>query len=251
MEVEILTAWSDNYIYVLHNGPGGSAAVVDPSMVAPVNNALAELGVTLTHVLITHYHADHIEGCPELRASHSCRVLGPPGEATPYVDSFVTDGESVDLGFTQLRVMGVPGHTENDLAFYSENGKALFTGDAMFVGGCGRVFGGSYVQMWDSLKKLRALPDDVRVYCGHDYSVENLEFAAHLDPANSDVTDALAEIRDKSRQGIPTVPSLLSTEKAVNPFLRCEDPAIISAAGVRGGTAEAVFAAIRKMKDRW
>lgn len=251
MKVEVLTAWSDNYIYLLHNGPGSSAAVVDPSIASVVNDALGRLGVTLTHVLVTHYHADHTGGCAELRDSHHCRVLGPSGSGEPYVDSVVSDGESIDLGFTQLHVIGVPGHTDNHLAFYSEDGKALFTGDAMFVGGCGRVFTGSYSQMWSSLKKLRALPDDVKVYCGHDYSVDNLEFAAHLEPANPDVARALAEIRQKRLRGEPTVPSLLSREKDVNPFLRCEEPAIVSAAGMCGETAESVFTTIRKMKDNW
>jgi len=251
MEVEILRTRGDNYIYVIHNGPGSDAAVVDPSTASPVRDALTRLGVTLSHVLITHYHADHTGGCSELKRAFPCIVLGPSGAGAPPVDSFLGDGDTVDLGYSQLRVIGVPGHTANDVAFYSDDGKALFTGDTMFAGGCGRVFGGSYAQMWNSLNKLRALPDDVRVFCGHDYTVENLEFAAHLDPANPDVKKALEQTREKARQGLPTVPSLLATEKAVNPFLRCDAPAVISAAGIRDGNPEGVFAAIRKMKDRW
>lgn len=223
----------DNHIYLLV--ADGIMAVVDPATAGPVEGAGRQLGCRLELVLITHHHADHTGGVEELRARWGCRVAGPPGGMA--VDTVVRDGDCLSFGRHAIEVLSVPGHTDHDVAYCVPDAHAVFTGDVLFAGGCGRVFGGQTETMWESLCRLRALPDDVRVFGGHDYTEDNLEFALSLAPGDADVQVRLDALRRQQAQGLPLAPSTIAEERRTNPFLRCR-------------SAEE-FARIRKLKDAW
>jgi len=235
VHIEILTL-GDNYVYLLV--AEGGAAVVDPSSAQEVLSAARKLDVGISTILVTHHHFDHTAGCKALKSATGCEIVGPDHCGIPGLDRRVGDGDRVPVAGTEFLVLAVPGHTLTHVAYHSPEEKILFTGDTLFAGGCGRLCEGAAAQMLTSLNRLRSLPDDTLVYCGHDYTVENLEFAAHLDPDNADVKARRKEVTDLSRNGKPTVPSLLGTEKMTNPFLR------------EGLTVER-FSEIRGMKDRW
>lgn len=243
MVVRIISALGDNYIYLLHDDR--SAAVIDPGQAGPVLAALDDPQLRLELALVTHGHFDHTGGCDELAAATGCAVAGPGRSRA------LADGDVVPAAGTELHVMSVPGHTCDDVAYYAPAEKMLWTGDTLFAGGCGRIFGGGAHQMWESLRKIRALPDDVAVYCGHDYTQENLEFALHLEPKNETVARRLAEVRQLCRNGEPVAPSPLGLEKLTNPFLRADSKAMKQAAGMPDASPVEVFAEIRRRKDRW
>jgi hydroxyacylglutathione hydrolase len=247
MHVAVLPALGDNYVYLLVEGREG--AVVDPAEAGPALSAARTLGADITLALITHHHYDHTAGCAALKNGTGCTIVGPTGGSP--VDRTVGEGDTVRLGGSDLHVLAVPGHTRNHVAYYAPGERCVWTGDTLFVSGCGRIIGGTAEQMWESLKKIRALPDDTRVYCGHDYTEDNLEFALHVDPENRDVQAQLNEVRDRARKSQPTVPSTLAVEKRTNPFLRADADPMAEALGMAGAPPVAVFAELRRRKDRW
>lgn len=243
MEVLVIPALTDNYIYLLHDGR--SAAVIDPADAGPVFAALDEHGLKLDMALVTHSHLDHTAGCDDLAAATGCAVAGPGQARTP------AEGEVIHAAGVDLSVIAVPGHTAGDIAYYAAAQKMLWTGDTLFVAGCGRIFSGAAATMWNALSRIRELPDDVAMYCGHEYTVENLEFALHLEPDNVAVAQRLAQAKQLRRNGQPTVPSLLGLEKATNPFLRSDSNAMRRAVTMPDAAPADVFAELRRRKDRW
>jgi hydroxyacylglutathione hydrolase len=252
LEIVPLPAFQDNYIWTLRSGR--HAAVVDPGEARPVREYLAREGLTLAAVLATHHHPDHVGGIAELVGSSKLPVFGPKAEPIPALTHPVGQGDSVaipEIGAAFL-VLDIPGHTRAHVAYYGLG--SLFCGDTLFACGCGRVFEGTAAQMLDSLSKLAALPDETRVYCGHEYTLANIRFARAVDPANS----ALAEREERARRlreaGRPTLPSTLGEERATNPFLRCAEPAVVESAnkylGARVADPVRVFAAIREWKNK-
>jgi hydroxyacylglutathione hydrolase len=243
MHIETVRA-GDNFIHVLIAGAG--AAVVDPGMAAPIQALLAKRELALEMILLTHYHADHTGGCAALR-NKACEVVGPPGGFVD-LDRVVGDGEAIAFGTTTIEVLAVPGHTAFDAAYHVPGAKAVFTGDVLFAAGCGRMFSRDAQQMWKSLCRLRDLPDETRVYGGHDYTRENLAFAVHLEPDNAAVRERLAQFLANPAT---VSPSTLAEEKATNPFLRCDTDSVAAAANLSRRPAAEIFAAVRGMKDRW
>jgi hydroxyacylglutathione hydrolase len=253
LEIVPLPAFQDNYIWTLRNG--GNAAVVDPGEARPVQDYLAKEGLSLVAILATHHHPDHVGGIAELVAQNKVPVFGPKGEPIPALTHPVGQGDSavipgLDASFT---VLDIPGHTRAHVAYYGLG--SLFCGDTLFACGCGRVFEGTAAQMLDSLSKLAALPDETRVYCGHEYTLANIRFARAVDPGN-----ALLAAREERAQrlrdaGRPTLPSTLGEERATNPFLRCAEPAVVESAnkylGARIADPARVFAAIRDWKNKF
>ena len=259
MEIVPVPQLSDNYAYLLIDGETGDAAVVDCAEAAPVLDEVRRRGVRLGAVLATHHHFDHVGGNPDLlRALPGLRVHGSADDAPriPGITHRVRDGDPVEVGRLRARVILIPAHTSGHVAYYFPTERAVFTGDTLFAGGCGRLFEGDAAQMMGSLAKLAALPDDTRVYCGHEYTEKNLRFATTLEPGNRALRDKLAAVEELRRGGLPTVPSTIADEKATNPFLRTDSPEL--AASVRHRRPEvaandrvALFAAVRQLKDRF
>ncbi len=246
--ISILPAFSDNFIYVIHNG--SSAAVIDPSAAYQVSKFLKENNLGLETVLITHHHSDHTGGVGQLKKETGCTVIGG-GSRMGGGDSAVSDGDERESAGLSVRVIGVPGHTNDHVAYYIPSLKAVFTGDALFSAGCGRLFEGSAKQMYTSLQKLAALDDDTLVYCGHEYTDENLQFAAMVDPGNEYVKEKLEAVRDTISQGGYSVPSTIAEEKKTNPFLRAGELSIRKYLHMERASDVEVFAELRNRKDRF
>lgn len=250
--IEQIPVLVDNYIYLLHEPESGATAVVDPAVAAPVLERLAERGWRLTHILNTHHHGDHTGGNIELKRATGAQVVGARKDAArlPGLDVEVVEGDTFLLGHAAAMVFETPGHTSGHIAFWFPDSHALFCGDTLFSLGCGRLFEGTPEQMWDSLAKLRDLPPDTAVYCAHEYTAANGRFARLLERGNADLATRLDQVAALAAAHRPTVPSLLAVERAANPFLRADEPAIARAVGLEPGTAPArVFAELRRRKD--
>jgi hydroxyacylglutathione hydrolase len=256
LAVLTVPAFKDNYLWLIHDGV--HAAVVDPGDGQPILDALRAHGLTLTAILLTHHHADHIGGVPQLLAEYSVPVYGPRNDHIAAVTHPLGEGDRVQVpGLAlELSVLDVPGHTLGHIAYVRETPGAhwLFCGDTLFGGGCGRLFEGTPAQMAASLAKLAALPEDTLVYCAHEYTLSNLRFAEAVEPGNRALQMRL-EADSKARgTNLPTIPSNIAIENATNPFLRATEPAIIDslvAAGrlQPGATPVAAFAALREWKN--
>ncbi|GBE93362.1 hydroxyacylglutathione hydrolase [Nostoc cycadae] len=257
MRVLRLEALSDNYIFLLHNTQQNIAAVVDPAEAEPVLSKLAELNAELVAIFNTHHHHDHVGGnqqlmqrCPKLTVYGGAEDQGRiPGQQV-----FLQQGDRISFGDRPAEVIFVPGHTRAHIAYYfpphtADEPGELFCGDTLFAGGCGRLFEGTPTQMVSSLEKLRSLPDNTRVWCAHEYTLKNLQFALTVDGENTDLQQRYAEVNTFRTQGKATVPSLLGVEKRTNPFLRWEQPSLQLAAN--SNDAVQTFARIRGMKDRF
>jgi hydroxyacylglutathione hydrolase len=243
----------DNYGVLVHDPASGATAAIDAPEAAPVENALTASGWKLTDILVTHHHGDHTAGIAELKRHHRCRVTAPRGEAAkiPDVDATVGEGDTVAVGKLLAKVIETPGHTLGQINYFFPTAKLLFAGDTLFSIGCGRVIEGTPEMMWQSLLKLRALPDDTRLYCGHEYTDANIRFAKTIEPGNAALTARAAEVKRQLAAGEPTIPSLLGEEKRANVFLRADDPAVAAAVGLAGKPAAEVFAEVRARKNRF
>jgi hydroxyacylglutathione hydrolase len=245
-------AFRDNYIWTLRRGE--SVAVVDPGDAQPVLEYLARERVRLVAILATHHHADHVGGIATLCAGHDVPVYGPRHEPIPTLTRPVGGGDTVTIPEldASFAVLDIPGHTRAHVAYYGA--QSLFCGDTLFACGCGRVFEGTPEQMSASLARLAALPDDTRVYCGHEYTLANIAFARTVEPANAALATLEVEAREQRAQDRPTLPSTVGREKATNPFLRCTEAAVIRSAeaylGARTTSPVGVFAALREWKNR-
>jgi len=255
LEITPLPAFEDNYIWLIANPGDNGYVAVDPGDETPVLEWLQARGATLKAILITHHHYDHIGGVPELLAAYpEIPVFGPAKNRITGVNRPVREGERIEIpGLpARLDVMELPGHTAGHLAYSIE--QALFCGDTLFAGGCGRVFDGTFEQLSASLRRIAGLPPDTLLYCAHEYTLANLGFAAWVEPDSEAIRRRIREERAKRDRGEPTVPSRLALELATNPFLRTGEPAVIQAAQRHTGRPltgqDAVFTALRTWKDR-
>jgi len=251
-EIVPVNAFKDNYVWTLRRGK--HAAVVDPGEAKPVLDYLAREKLELAAILATHHHADHVGGVAELLGKYRVPVYGPRNEPIPTLTHPVSEGDTVkvpELGVS-FSVLDIPGHTRAHIAYYGAG--ALFCGDTLFACGCGRLFEGTAEQMFASLQKLLALPEDTKVYCGHEYTLANIGFAKKVEPRNSALQAREQRDRRLRDAGKPTLPSTLAEEKATNPFLRCGEPAVVDSVnkylGARVADPVRVFAAIRDWKNR-
>jgi hydroxyacylglutathione hydrolase len=258
-----LPAFTDNYIWLLHDGR--RALVVDPGEPAPVFEALQRLGLQLAAILVTHHHADHVGGVDALRDATGATVYGPAREKIPEPVQRLAYGDQIEVLGLKFDVLDVPGHTAGHIAYYCAspaNGSAdhlnarpiLFCGDTLFSGGCGRLFEGTPTQMLASLQSFAQLPDETRVCCAHEYTLSNLKFAAAVEPSNSELALYTAWCQAQRDRREPTLPSSIGQEKQINPFLRTAAPSVQHAALAfdAGATTEAtVLGALRTWKNQF
>ncbi|MEY4708811.1 MAG: hydroxyacylglutathione hydrolase [Pseudomonadota bacterium] len=247
IEIEIVPCLSDNYAYLVKTGD--VCAVVDPSEPEPVRAALARRGWKLTHILNTHHHLDHTGGNLALKAETGAVVVGPGKDAAriPGIDSGVEEGSDLELGGHRVQVLEVPAHTRGAITFVIDG--HAFTGDTLFTLGCGRLFEGDAAMMWQSLSKLMKLPDDTRIWCGHEYTQSNGRFALTLEPGNQALKARMDEVNALRAAGKPTVPATLGLEKQTNPFLRPDSAEIRKSLGMEQEDTVTVFGKIRERKN--
>ncbi|PVY78217.1 hydroxyacylglutathione hydrolase [Tamilnaduibacter salinus] len=257
LTIHPVPAFSDNYIWCLANHDRKTALIVDPGQAAPVEAFLESNGLTPTAILVTHHHPDHVGGVNQLAERYGVdTIYGPDGSPFDGILQPVGDDDNVTWESLSFRVIRVPGHTLDHIAFFCDqaavdNAPVLFCGDTLFACGCGRLFEGKPAQMHQSLSRLRALPDATRVYAAHEYTLANLRFSRHLLPEDDDLAAFETQCKRLRESDQPTLPTPLSQEKALNPFLRWDDPAVIAAVSGDGLQADEVFARVRQAKDRF
>jgi len=252
-ETRLFLCRSDNYGVLLHDPASGATASIDAPEAAPIEAALKATGWKLTDILVTHHHADHTDGIRSLKDKFKCRVVAPAGEAgkIPAVDETVAEGDTVKVGTLLANVIETPGHTLGHIAYWFHADALAFVGDTLFSIGCGRVIEGTPETMWQSLLKLRALPDDTLVYCGHEYTAANIRFAKTIEPGNPDLAAREKEVARLLAAGQATIPARLGAEKKANVFLRADVPAVAATVGLAGQPAAVVFAEVRARKNRF
>jgi hydroxyacylglutathione hydrolase len=252
-ETRLFLCRSDNYGVLLHDPATGATAAIDAPEAAPIEAALKATGWKLTDILVTHHHADHTDGIMALKAKYKCRVVAPAAEAAkiPGVDETVREGDKVKVGNLSANVIETPGHTLGHIAYWFHADKLAFVGDTLFSIGCGRVIEGTPAQMWQSLKKLRDLPDDTRIYCGHEYTAANIKFALTVDKDNAVLAARAAQVERLIAEGAPTIPVTIGDEKLANPFLRADAADLACDIGMAGKPAVEVFTEIRARKNKF
>ena len=252
-ETRLFRCLQDNFGVLVHDPASGATAAIDAPEAAPVEAALQATGWRLTDILVTHHHADHTGGIAELKARHRCRVTAPRNEAAriPDVDATVSEGDRVNVGKLTARVIETPGHTAGHISYVFDADRLAFVGDTLFSIGCGRVIEGTPEMMWNSLLKLRALPDDTDIFCGHEYTMANIRFALTIEPDNEDLRARAEEAKREVAAGRATIPTTIGEEKRANVFLRADVPTVAQAVGLAGRPAADVFAEVRARKNRF
>lgn len=250
-DIRLFTCLADNFGILIHDRVSGATAAIDAPEAEPIVAALEREGWTLTDILVTHHHADHVGGIAELKRKYRCRVVAPHDAKAKImdVDQRVREGDTVNVGGLVARVLETPGHTLDHISYVFDELRALFAADTLFSIGCGRVFEGSYPMMWDSLLKLRALPDDYRLYCGHEYTASNVKFALTIEPDNEALQARAAQVVRQREANQPTLPTLLGDEKKANVFLRADVDSVAAALGMTGKSAAEVFGELRERKN--
>lgn len=251
VELVVVPCLRDNYAFLVHNGDTGETALIDAPEAGPIQAALDARGWALNDILITHHHNDHIDGVGALRAG--ARVVGGKADAhrLPDLDLAVAEGDEIVVCGQKTEVFDVSGHTIGHIAFHMPGAGLAFTADSLMALGCGRLFEGTPAQMWESMQKLRALPNDTLICSGHEYTAANARFAVSLDPGNPDLISRIKGIETARAAGTPTVPSTLTEEKRTNPFLRADNPDFKAAIGMADASDVDVFANIRAQKDKF
>jgi hydroxyacylglutathione hydrolase len=241
----------DNFGVLVHDPATGVTAAIDAPEAAAVTAALAYKGWSLTHILVTHYHHDHVDGIPALKAASGCTVIGPTAEADRIkgLDQTVQEPDSFMVGSIAVHVLDTPGHSPGHICFYLPDQKVVFAGDTLFALGCGRLELPASA-MWPSLQKLMRLPPETALYCGHEYTLGNARFALKVEPENAALVTRAADVESKRAAGQATLPSTIGLELATNPFLRVAEPAIRARLDMVGATDAAVYAELRERKNR-
>jgi hydroxyacylglutathione hydrolase len=251
--IHLFRCLQDNFGVLLHDPASGRTAAIDAPEAAAVDRAVSETGWGLTDILVTHHHGDHTAGIPALKQKYGARVTAPRNEKAPIpeVDIRVGEGDRIEVGSLAATVIETPGHTIGQIAYFFAAEKIVFTGDTLFSIGCGRVIEGTPAQMWQSLLKLRALPDDTEIYCGHEYTAANIRFARTIEPDNAALKARSTQVEQLVAEGRPTIPSRMGDEKQANVFLRADRPEVAAVIGMSGRPAADVFAEIRARKNNF
>jgi len=249
--LEQFTCRQDNFGVILHDQLTGETASIDAPDGSRIADRLAQNDWKLTHLFITHHHPDHVEGIPSLAKAWSLKIVGPADEAAKIsgLTEAVGDGDTFEFAGRTVKVISTPGHTAGHICFYIPDEGLLFAGDTLFALGCGRLFEGSPEDMFNSLSRLAELPDETRVYCGHEYTQSNGRFAISVDPDNQVLAKRMEDIADLRSKRLPTLPTTIGFEKSTNPFMRTNDPAIRKQLGMETASDVEVFAELRRRKD--
>lgn len=250
-EILIIKCLNDNYAYIYLNDKK-EAFVVDPSEASPVIDTLEKNDLQLKYILNTHHHFDHIGGNFELKEKYNCKVVGSKKDRDriPGIDIEISDGDYWSFKEHTAQIIEIPGHTSGHIAFFFKSLNAVFTGDTLFSLGCGRLFEGTPTMMWNSLKKLRALPDQTKIYCGHEYTLSNGKFINSIYPSE-DMRLKIESLVELNEKNLPSIPSTIADEKKMNIFLKADDINLIRNLGLNGKSPEEVFGYIRELKDNF
>ena len=250
MKIEIISCLSDNYSYLIHDEESNTVAIIDPSEFKPCDKIIKKYN-KLDFILNTHHHADHVNGNLELKKKYNSKILGFSQDKgrIPGIDILLEENQKQKIGNLEFEVMFIPGHTKGHIAFFFSKEKIAFTGDTLFSLGCGRVFEGTHEEMFYSLNKIKNLPPDTKIYCGHEYTKSNLNFCLAYDPQNTFLKEKAIDIQKKLNSNLPTIPTILGQEIKTNIFLRCNDPEIKLALDLKDSSEVEVFSKLRDLKD--
>ena len=253
MKIKIISCLNDNYSYLIHDDISKKNAIIDPSECAPCDKAISESYKKLDFILNTHHHYDHVGGNKELKKKYNAKVIGFENDKDriPGIDKVLKDNQEFKIGTLNFTTIFIPGHTIGHIAFYFKKEKVVFTGDTLFSLGCGRVFEGTYEQMFKSLNKLKNLPGDTKIYCGHEYTHKNLEFCLKFNPNNSFLKKKKNAIKLTLKNKKPTIPSTIEDEIKTNIFLRFNDLDVKKALNLKNASDIEIFTKLRDLKDNF
>ena len=250
MKIEIIPCLSDNYSYLIYEKVTNTISIVDPSEFNVCDKVIKKYK-KLDYILNTHHHADHVDGNIQLKKKYNSKILGFSGDKDriPGIDILLKESQEKKIGNLLFKVIFIPGHTRGHIAFYFEKEKVLFTGDTLFSLGCGRVFEGTHLDMLNSLNKLKTLPPETKVYCGHEYTKTNLDFCLKYSPYNSYLIEKSIEVNSKLKHSFPTIPTTIGEEIKTNIFLRCNDNVIKKSLNLKDSSDQEIFTKLRDLKD--
>ena len=253
MKIEIIPCLNDNYSYLIHDEISNTVAIVDPSEFIPCDTIISKNYQKLDFILNTHHHYDHVGGNEELKKKYNSKVLGFENDKNriPQIDTVLKDNQEFKIGTLNFTTIFIPGHTRGHVAFYFKKERVVFTGDTLFSLGCGRVFEGTYKQMFQSLNKLKNLPGETKVYCGHEYTFKNLEFCLKFNPNNDFLKKKKDDIKLSLKNKKPTIPSTIADEIKANIFFRVNDPDVKKAINLENSPDIEIFTKLRDLKDNF
>ena len=253
MKIEIIPCLNDNYSYLIHDEISNTVAIVDPSEFIPCDTIISKNYKKLDFILNTHHHYDHVGGNEELKKKYNSKVLGFENDKNriPQIDTVLKDNQEFKIGTLNFTTIFIPGHTRGHVAFYFKKERVFFSGDTLFSLGCGRVFEGTYKQMFQSLNKLKNLPGETKVYCGHEYTFKNLEFCLKFNPNNDFLKKKKDDIKLSLKNKKPTIPSTIADEIKANIFFRVNDPDIKKAINLENSPDIEIFTKLRDLKDNF
>ena len=253
MDIEIIPCLNDNYSYLLKDNQTDTVAIIDPSEFGPCDKKINQKYKKLDLILNTHHHFDHVGGNAELKKKYGAKILGFENDKKriPEIDTLLKDGQEFKIGNLNVKTIFIPGHTSGHIAFYFEKEKVVFTGDTLFSLGCGRVFEGTYQQMFESLNKIKSLPGDTKIYCGHEYTKNNLGFCIKFNPNNKYLKDKEKMLEAKIKDGKPRIPSTIKEEIQTNIFLRYNDVDVKDALNLKNASDLEIFTKLRDLKDNF
>ena len=250
MKIEIIPCLRDNYSYLIHEERTNTVSIIDPSDFSTCDKKIIKYS-KLDYILNTHHHADHIDGNLKLKKKYNSKILGFGLDKIriPGIDISLKENQKYKIGSLEFEVIFVPGHTKGHIAFFFRKEKVVFTGDTLFSLGCGRVFEGTHKEMFESLNKLKNLPFDTKVYCGHEYTKSNLKFCLTYDKENILLKQKEKKVEEKLRNNLPTIPTTIEEEIKTNIFLKCDDPSIKQLLNLQTASDDKVFSKLRDLKD--
>ncbi len=253
MIIDIIPCLSDNYSYLINDKTSNLVGIVDPSDFDEVNKIIKKKYGKLDYILNTHHHSDHVAGNIELKKNYKSKIVGSKadGNRIPGIDILLDEGEIFKFGKVNFKIITVPGHTKGHIAFYSEDEKTIFTGDTLFSLGCGRVFEGTIKEMFLSINKIKSLPGDTKIYCGHEYTKQNLDFCLKFDENNQFLIKKLDWVKERNDNKMPTIPTTLEEEVKTNIFLRCDNSSIKNILNMNNSSDEQIFEKLRSLKDQF